>query len=71
MAEIIISASAFMNNISNIFSGTYKSENEDYIRMKKEVLDLTIPTIEDDRLNTTSDISKIGNDLRKAIKDNG
>lgn len=71
MSEIIISASTFLHNISHIFSGTYKSSNEEYNAMKNEVYDLSIPSIEEDRKNSHSDMINIGNDLKKSVKEYG
>jgi hypothetical protein len=36
--------------------------------MKKEIYDISIPTIEDDRRNTHSDMGLIGNDLKKGVR---
>lgn len=71
MSEFIISASTLLHNISNLFSGTYRSQNDEYIAMKNEIFNIDTPSIEDDRKNTHSDIMNIGNDLKKSVKEYG
>ena len=71
MSQLIISASVLLHNISHIFSGTYKSNNDEYVSMKNEIYDLTIPSIEDDRKNTHSDMINIGGDLKRSVKKYG
>lgn len=71
MSEILISASVILHNISNIFAGTYKSSNEEYVNIKTEIYDLSITSIDQDRKNTYSDMNKIGGDLKKSVKEYG
>jgi hypothetical protein len=71
MSALILSASTLFNSISSIFSGIYKSSNQDYVAIKEEILDLTIPSIENDRKNSTTDLKNIGADLKKSVKEYG
>lgn len=71
MSELVLNASSLIQRLSHLFSGTYRSSNEEYAAMRQDFLDLEYRGIHEDKKNLSSDISKIGADLKRSLRNYG
>jgi len=56
-----------LGNLKSAYAGEYRSENNEYKKIKKEIENLRIPTTRDDRENLKTDRNKVVNSYKSAF----
>ena len=55
------------SDISDAYSGTYRSSNDELNEYRTEVKDIRIPTTKEDRENLKNDRNQVENDFKKVV----